>query len=214
MNVCLRSSADLPCWTLPRASRDLFGEMEQIWCLPHHGYNATASFLHRSSNLDHLTNRLVASSSEHVWSGPYKVNGVPLRRINRRYVICTSTKIDISSVKFTIPRNLFKREKRRKYRPRKGAKPEERKNFFDKMILVCFRFDPFSPFSLLFCLLCAALSLRTWHACLGNEQRPSTFVASPVTLFSGKRRLQSGRSAFKSSSTCSLSVCWRRWTQC
>lgn len=31
-------------------------------------------------------------------SGPFKVNGVPLRRVNARYVIATSTKVDVSSV--------------------------------------------------------------------------------------------------------------------
>merc|ERR1712176_1330522 len=31
-------------------------------------------------------------------SGPYKINGVPLRRVNPAYVIATSTKVDVSKV--------------------------------------------------------------------------------------------------------------------
>merc|ERR1712087_451045 len=31
-------------------------------------------------------------------SGPYKVNGVPLRRVNQRYVIATSTKVELPAM--------------------------------------------------------------------------------------------------------------------
>lgn len=57
-------------------------------------------------------------------SGPFKVNGVPLRRVNARYVIATSTKVSVESVnvsKFNAA--YFAREK-----PTKEQKSEA--NFF------------------------------------------------------------------------------------
>ena len=51
-------------------------------------------------------------------TGPYKVNGVPLRRVPQSYVIATKTKVDISGV--NLPERLnddyFKREKKEKKR--------------------------------------------------------------------------------------------------
>ncbi|CAN6609064.1 large ribosomal subunit protein eL6A [Trichomonascus vanleenenianus] len=55
-------------------------------------------------------------------SGPFKVNGVPLRRVNARYVIATSTRVSVDSVnveKFNVA--YFAREKKAK----KAASEEE-----------------------------------------------------------------------------------------
>lgn len=48
-------------------------------------------------------------------SGPFKVNGVPLRRVNSKYVIATSTKVNVDKVdvsKFNVA--YFAREKTNK----------------------------------------------------------------------------------------------------
>merc|ERR1712058_223493 len=37
-------------------------------------------------------------------TGPHKVNGCPLRRVNQRYLLATSTEVDVSGVK--IPANI------------------------------------------------------------------------------------------------------------
>ncbi|WFD43313.1 60S ribosomal protein L6 [Malassezia psittaci] len=46
-------------------------------------------------------------------TGPFKLNGVPLRRVNQAYVIATSTKVDLSSVQLDPKLNdaYFRREK-------------------------------------------------------------------------------------------------------
>ncbi|CAL8129849.1 unnamed protein product [Orchesella dallaii] len=47
-------------------------------------------------------------------TGPFKLNGIPLRRVNQQYVIATSTRLDLSKVK--VPENLndtyFRRDKK------------------------------------------------------------------------------------------------------
>jgi len=68
-------------------------------------------------------------------TGPFKINGVPLRRVNARYVIATSTKVDLSGLdsstldKISKP-EYFAREKSSKDKKgedaffKQGEKPE------------------------------------------------------------------------------------------
>jgi len=62
-------------------------------------------------------------------TGPFKLNGTPLRRINQIYTIGTSTKLDISKV--NVPENLndafFNRIKPKKQKPTEGEIFETKK---------------------------------------------------------------------------------------
>ncbi|KAJ1665926.1 60S ribosomal protein L6 [Coemansia sp. RSA 1813] len=60
-------------------------------------------------------------------TGPFKINGVPLRRVNQAYAVATSTKVDISGIKVDSKINdeYFKGEKEAKL---KGTEEE----FFGK----------------------------------------------------------------------------------
>merc|ERR1719347_849876 len=90
-------------------------------------------------------------------SGPYHLNGCPLRRINQRYVIATKTKLDIKAVK--VPERVndeyFKRQKVKKAKSSDGdifnskkevySVSEERKEdqtAVDKQILDVIRQNP------------------------------------------------------------------------
>jgi len=78
-------------------------------------------------------------------TGPYQFNGVPMKRVNQRYVIATSTKVDISSVKVPEQVNdaLFAKDKKPKmdetgkkiwFRAGKlGAISEENKKLFESV---------------------------------------------------------------------------------
>jgi len=69
-------------------------------------------------------------------TGPFKVNGVPLRRVNARYVIATSTKVDLKEIDKTALKKVsdekyFAREKAEKKKGeeaffKQGEKPEKK----------------------------------------------------------------------------------------
>merc|ERR1739844_235881 len=56
-------------------------------------------------------------------TGPFKVNGCPLRRVNQRFVVATSTSIDLSGVK--VPEKIDDAYFRRARKEKKGAAKKE-----------------------------------------------------------------------------------------
>lgn len=44
-------------------------------------------------------------------TGPYKINGVPLKRVNPAYVISTSTKVSVDGVSVNIKDDFFKKQR-------------------------------------------------------------------------------------------------------
>jgi len=107
-------------------------------------------------------------------TGPFKINGVPVRRVNSRYVIATSTKVDLKDIdKETLKKvsdeNYFAREARDKKKGeeaffKQGEKQEkkeisshrvEHQKSLDKSILATIRKTP-----LLESYLSSSFSLR------------------------------------------------------
>mmetsp|Transcript_20414 Transcript_20414/g.46455 ORF Transcript_20414/g.46455 Transcript_20414/m.46455 type:complete len:186 (-) Transcript_20414:65-622(-) len=54
-------------------------------------------------------------------TGPYAVNGIPLRRVNQRYCIATSHKVDVSKADYSsVNDTYFKREEDKKKKSKKS----------------------------------------------------------------------------------------------
>ncbi|KAI9864939.1 MAG: hypothetical protein M1813_002710 [Trichoglossum hirsutum] len=96
-------------------------------------------------------------------TGPFKVNGVPLRRVNARYVIATSAKVDLKgidekAVEKAACEGYFTREKGREGKQgeeqffKQGEKPEKKKpsstragdqKAVDKALLINIKKEPY-----------------------------------------------------------------------
>ncbi|KAL2003961.1 hypothetical protein VTN02DRAFT_1480 [Thermoascus thermophilus] len=69
-------------------------------------------------------------------TGPFKINGVPLRRVNHRYVIATSTRVDLSGVDASVLEKVsqpdyFTKEKKEQKKTeeaffKQGEKPQKK----------------------------------------------------------------------------------------
>ncbi|KAF2682050.1 60S ribosomal protein L6-B [Lentithecium fluviatile CBS 122367] len=76
-------------------------------------------------------------------TGPFKVNGVPLRRVNARYVIATSTKVDLAGVDESVVKkasepSYFTKDKEAKKSGedaffKQGEKPEKKETSKDRV---------------------------------------------------------------------------------
>lgn len=76
------------------------------------------------------------------FSGPFKINGVPIRRVNQTYVIATSTKVDVSGVNVEkFDDSYFAREKKKKAKKTEGELFETGKEVhFYSHFEACFHF--------------------------------------------------------------------------
>lgn len=106
---------DIVGWTLQGQESGVF-EAARIWTSVGDWYVLPRSCIILFMSSGDFGQHLLVRVPSIIWcTGPFKVNGVPLRRVNQAYVISTSTKVDISSVdlkKFTDV--YFKREVEKK----------------------------------------------------------------------------------------------------
>lgn len=96
-------------------------------------------------------------------SGPYKYNGVPLRRIAAPYVIATSTRVDISDVDVSgVDEKMFRK-------PREAKGKRNAKRFFGRRVGVCISLSQSSA-----CRCQKGGGGEQGRAREGEEQRPKT----------------------------------------
>lgn len=116
-------------------------------------------------------------------TGPFKLNGVPLRRVNARYVIATSAKVDIKGIDDKVlekasETEYFTREKKAEKKGeeaffKQGEKPEVRL-FLDMsttfIVWVCVGY----------CLLIYCMNETEEEGCFRPRQRPKGHRPTPL----------------------------------
>lgn len=81
-------------------------------------------------------------------AGPFKINGVPLRRVNQSYVIATSTKVDIAGVDVEkFDDKYFTKEKKKQKKKGEGEFFEAEKEVFFHSCMVLDKCQFFELFS-------------------------------------------------------------------
>lgn len=71
-------------------------------------------------------------------TGPFKINGVPLRRVNQAYIIATSTKVDISGVNVEkFDDKYFAKETQKKKKKGEGEFFEADKEVSFSLLALC-----------------------------------------------------------------------------
>jgi hypothetical protein len=114
-----------------------------------------------------LISQLIRLNCFFYFSGPFKVNGVPIRRVDQTYVIATSTKVDISGVDVSkFDDKYFARDKK-KVKKTEGELFETEKEVGSILMSFSIIYAPILTLHLIFrlqslCLTSRRMTRRLW----------------------------------------------------
>jgi hypothetical protein len=103
--------------------------------------------------------------------GPFKINGVPIRRVNQTYVIATSTKVDISGVNVEkFDDKYFAREKKQKAKKTEGELFDTEEVTFLHITCTILM----QPCSCTILMQLSSITYEFFLLCLLGDQEPAT----------------------------------------
>lgn len=120
---------------------------------------------------------------KHVITGPFKINGVPLRRVNQSYVIATSTKVDVSGVNVEkFDDKYFGKKVEKKKKKGEGEFFEAEKAEVRVMTQHCFSINFFLLFSPNFSALniCVLLQMQEKNVLPQEKKDDQKLVDTPL----------------------------------